>query len=151
MINDVDPVGKRGENKRVTEGFARNFLFPRNLAVLATEGSLKNMKLLQASWTRKTAKEKEAAKELAEKLNNLSIRVTKRAGDKGRLFGSVTNSELAELIQKETKIEVDKKSIVTDHIKELGQHEVIIKLAPEEVCACYVISSSPVTIGGHRG
>lgn len=131
LVKDIERFGKKGDIKRVTEGFARNFLFPRNMAVLPSPGTLKNFELLKASWTRHAVREKNAALELVKRLEGLSFRITKKAGEKGRLFGSVTNAELAELIHREAKIEIDKKAIVADHIKELGQHEVAIRLAPE--------------------
>lgn len=131
LIKDVEKIGKRGDSKRVTEGFARNFLFPRNLAVPATPGSMKNLKLIEVSWKRKELKEQEAVKLMAAKIDGISVRITKKAGEKGRLFGSVTSSEIAEAIQAESKITVDKKDIVVDHIKELGQHDVVVRFSGE--------------------
>lgn len=131
LIKDIDRVGKKGDTKRVTEGYARNFLFPRNLAVPLTEGSKKNVKLLEASWKRQEAKERDAAQALAQKIEGLTLRITKKSGEKGRLFGSVTSAEIAEAIHAESKVEIDKKTIVTDHIKELGQHDVTVRFSGE--------------------
>ena len=131
LIKDLVNLGKRGDVKRVTEGYARNYLFPRNIAVLASPGSMKNLSLVKTSWVKKAAKEKEAAQMLAAKLGGATIKVTKRAGEKGRLFGSVTNSEIAEMIKKELSVEIDRKLIQSDHIKELGQHDITVRLAPE--------------------
>jgi large subunit ribosomal protein L9 len=131
LVKDVERFGKKGDTKRVTEGYARNFLFPRHLAVVATDGAKKHLELMKVSWTRHEAREKEAANELAKKLQGMTFRITKKSGDKGRLFGSVTNTEVAEMIHREAKVTIDKKSITVDHIKELGQHEVTVKLAPE--------------------
>lgn len=131
LIKDIDRVGKKGDTKRVTEGYARNFLFPRSLAVPLTEGSQKNVKLLEASWKRQEAKERDAAQALAQKIEGLNLRITKKSGEKGRLFGSVTSAEIAEAINVAAKVEIDKKSIVTDHIKELGQHDVVIRFSGE--------------------
>ncbi len=131
LIKDIDRVGKKGETKRVTEGYARNFLFPRHLAVPLTEGSQKNLKLVEVSWKRQEEKEREAFQAMAKKIDGLSLRITKKAGEKGRLFGSVTNAEIAEAIAAETKLEIDKKDIVTEHIKELGQHDVVVRFSGE--------------------
>jgi large subunit ribosomal protein L9 len=131
LIKDLVNLGKRGDVKRVTEGYARNFLFPRNIAVLASPGSLKNLALVKTSWVKKAAKEKEAAQQLAAALSSATIKITKRAGEKGRLFGSVTNSEIVEMIKKDLHIDIDRKLIQSEHIKELGQHDIVVRLAPE--------------------
>ncbi|MBF0499923.1 MAG: 50S ribosomal protein L9 [Candidatus Riflebacteria bacterium] len=127
LIRNVDRVGTKGETKRVTEGYARNFLFPRSLAVPLTPGAISHLNLVKVSWERKAAKEKNAIEVLAQKINGLTVRITKKAGDKGRLFGSVTSSELSDMIKKESGIEIDKHQIIADHIKELGQHEVNVR------------------------
>lgn len=131
LLKDVERIGKKGEAKKVTEGYARNFLFPRRLAVPMTEGAVRNIKLLEASWKRKAQKDLEAMVEMAKKIDGLSVRISKKAGEKGRLFGSVTSAEIAEAIHNATKIEVDKKNIIADHIKELGQHEVTIRFTAD--------------------
>lgn len=76
-------------------------------------------------------KEKEAVKLMAEKIEGLSIRITKKAGDKGRLFGSVTSAEIADAILAASRITIDKKDLVVDHIKELGQHDVVVRFSGE--------------------
>lgn len=131
MINTVPRVGRKGEFKNVAEGFARNFLFPRNFAIPATEGAKKHLELMKTSWEKQAAREKAMYSEMAEKIEGLTITLTKRAGDKGRLFGSVTSAELADEISKATKVDVDKKLIVADHIKETGEHSVTIRFTGE--------------------
>ncbi|OQA08181.1 MAG: 50S ribosomal protein L9 [bacterium ADurb.Bin374] len=128
LIQNVGSVGKRGETKRVAEGYARNFLFPRNLAVPVTPGTMKNLEMLKHSWKRQEVKEKEEAQAVAKKIDGLTIKITRKSGEKGRLFGSVTNTEIAELIGKKIDMQLDKRSVVVDHIKELGEHEVSVKL-----------------------
>lgn len=128
LIQNVGNIGKRGETKRVAEGYARNFLFPRNLAVPVTPGALKNIEMLKHSWKRQEVKEQEEAKAIAAKIDGLTIKIIRKSGDKGRLFGSVTNTEIAELISKKTDIQIDKRSVVLEHIKDLGEHEVTVKL-----------------------
>lgn len=128
LIQNVGSVGKRGETKRVAEGYARNFLFPRNLAVPITPGTMKNLEMLKHSWKRQEVKEKEEAQALAKKIDGLTIKIIRKSGEKGRLFGSVTNTEIAELIGKKIDMQLDKRTVVVDHIKELGEHEVTVKL-----------------------
>jgi large subunit ribosomal protein L9 len=127
MINNVPRVGRKGEFKVVAEGYARNYLFPRNLAIPATAGAKKHFELMKSSWEKQLMREQEMFAEKAEKIEGTTITITKKAGDKGRLFGSVTSTELVEEIKNASGIEVDKKLVVADHIKELGEHTVSIK------------------------
>lgn len=131
LIDNIERVGKKGQTIKVTEGYARNYLFPRNLAVPMTPGTVRHLELMKKSWQVQEQKEKAAATQAAAKLEGLTIRITKKAGDKGRLFGSVTTAELAELISSQSDIKVDRKQIQTDHLKELGQHDVVVKIAGE--------------------
>ncbi|MBF0408414.1 MAG: 50S ribosomal protein L9 [Candidatus Riflebacteria bacterium] len=129
LTNDVDRLGRKGDKKKVSEGYARNFLFPRSLAVRITDGVMSHHKLVQASWAKKALKEKNAAQEIANKIEGHTLKVYKRSGDKGRLFGSVTSTELVELIKKEIGVEIDKRHLITDHIKELGQYDLTAKIS----------------------
>ena len=131
MINTVPQIGKKGEFKHVAEGYARNYLFPRKLAVPATEGAKKNFELVKTAWEKQVAREKQAFTEMAEKLNDLTVTITKRAGDKGRLFGSITSTALVEEIKKATGLEIDRKLVVADHIKEVGEHTITIRFTAE--------------------
>jgi len=127
MINTVPRVGRKGEFKNVAEGFARNYLFPRNFAIPATEGAKKHLDLMKTSWEKQAAREKQAYLDMAGKIQGLVLKLTRKAGDKGRLFGSVTSAELAEEIGKLAKVDLDKKLVVADHIKEVGEHDVTIR------------------------
>lgn len=127
MINNVPRVGRKGEFKKVAEGYARNFLFPRNFAIPATEGAKKHLDLMKNSWEKQAAREKQAYLDMAGKIEGLVLKLTRRAGDKGRLFGSVTSAELAEEINKAASVNIDKKLVVADHIKEVGEHSVTIR------------------------
>ena len=131
LINNVPRVGIKGQVLKVAEGYARNFLFPRNLAIPATAGAKKHLNLMKTSWDKQALREKEAYQEMAAKVEGLTIKVTKKAGDAGRLFGSVTSAELAEKISSEAKIDVDKKLVVADHIKEVGEHDITIRFTGE--------------------
>ena len=131
MINTVPQIGRKGEFKHVAEGHARNYLFPRKLAVPATEGAKKNFELVKTAWEKQVARERQAYTDMAEKLNELTVTITKRAGDKGRLFGSITSSELVDEIKKATGLEIDKKLVIADHIKEVGEHSIAIRFSGE--------------------
>jgi len=131
MINNVPRVGVKGELKNVAEGFARNFLFPRHFAIPATEGAKKHLKLMKTSWEKQAMREKQAYLDMAGKIEGLVLKITRKSGDKGRLFGSVTSAELASEISKAAKVDIDKKLVVADHIKELGEHSVTIRFTGE--------------------
>ncbi len=131
MINTVPRVGRKGELKKVTEGFARNYLFPRNYAIPATEGARKHLNLMKNSWEKQAVREKQAFMDMAAKIEGLTLKLTRKAGDKGRLFGSVTSNELAEEINKLAHVDIDKKLVVADHIKEVGEHAVTIRFTGE--------------------
>lgn len=131
MINTVPRVGRKGEFKNVAEGFARNYLFPRNYAIPATDGAKKHLDLMKTSWEKQAVREKQAYMDMAAKIEGLVLKLTRKAGDKGRLFGSVTSTELAEEINKLAKVTIDKKLVVADHIKELGEHSVTIRFTGE--------------------
>lgn len=127
MINNVPRVGRKGELKSVAEGYARNFLFPRNFAIPATEGAKKHLQLMKSSWEKQAIREKQAYLDMASKIEGLVLKITRKSGDKGRLFGSVTSAELASEISKAAKVDIDKKLVVADHIKEIGEHSVTIR------------------------
>ena len=129
MINTVPQIGRKGEFKQVAEGYARNYLFPRKLAVPATEGAKKNFELVKTAWEKQVARERQTYTEMAAKLNDLTVTITKRAGDKGRLFGSITSSELVDEIKKATGLDIDKKLVIADHIKEVGEHSIAIRFS----------------------
>jgi large subunit ribosomal protein L9 len=139
MINNVPRVGRKGEFKKVAEGFARNYLFPRNFAIPASEGAKKHLDLMKNSWEKQAAREKQAYLDMAGKINGLVLKITRKAGDKGRLFGSVTSSELAEEINKTTGVSIDKKLVVADHIKEVGEHSVSIRFTGEVKASLKVV------------
>ena len=130
LKQDIKGVGREGEIKEVKGGHARNFLLPRGLAVVADAGAIKN-------WERHRDKREERdramradAEATAARLRELQLQIAVRAGEKNRLFGSVTNREIAELIAREG-IEVDRHAIhLTEPIKTVGDHRVSVHLMP---------------------
>jgi large subunit ribosomal protein L9 len=128
LKQDVAKIGKKGELLEVKEGYARNFLIPNGLAVEASGGALKQIEEEKKAQDRKKAKEKEGAQLLAKKIEDLSIQIKHKAGEEGRLFGSITSAEIAESL-KQKGFDIDKKKIVLDEpIRLLGDYTVKVKL-----------------------
>jgi large subunit ribosomal protein L9 len=129
---DVKGQGKKGEIKEVSEGYARNFLFPRKLAVEATEGNLNAWKEMKRREEARQKQERQQAQALAEKLKDLQITIRAKAGEGGRLFGAVTSKQISEQLKQEHGLKVDKKKIqLEDPIRVLGVTRVPVKLHPE--------------------
>ncbi len=129
LLKDVKGLGKKGEVANASDGYARNFLFPKNLATEATEGNMKTLKQQKTSQKLKKEQELEEAKELAKKLEKTTIEITAKAGEGGRLFGSVTSKDLAEALKKQHKVNIDKRKInLPEPIRELGVRHVEVKV-----------------------
>ena len=133
LQQDVSGQGKKGQLVNVSDGYARNYLLPRNLAVLATEGNVKVMKQQEKAKLKKHEEDKAQAQAVAGQLEGVVVRITARSGgDGGKLFGSVTSKEIAEALLEQHGIEIEKHKIVQDeHIKTFGPHEVKCKLGFE--------------------
>lgn len=131
LLQDVKNVGKKGDVVNSSDGYARNYLFPRKLAEEATDSNLHVLNAKKETERRKKLAEIEAAQKLAEELKGKEIKIEAKSGDNGKLFGAITSKDVAELIKKQYKIEVDKKKVVMDTIKLAGTYEVEIKLYPE--------------------
>ena len=132
LLQDVKALGKKGDVVEVSEGYARNMLLKKGMGKEATSGNMNDLKLQKAN-AEKVAKElQEAAEILGRELKDKEIRVAVKAGDGGRVFGSVSSKEIAEEIKRQLGREVDKKKILLDSpIKTLGVTEVSIKLHPK--------------------
>lgn len=131
LKEDVDNLGQKGEIVHVAPGYARNFLFPRTLAVAATEGNVKNLKHFIASAEKKREAEREDAQKIAEKLAAVEIKIEAKAGEKNRLFGSVTGQQIAEAINAVMGLKLDKKKVAAGGgIKMLGKHKVMVTVYP---------------------
>ena len=126
---DIKGVGKKDEVINASDGYARNYLFPKNLAVEANSENMSKLKAKQESNAFKKSKEKESAMELAQKLERILLKVQVRTGENGKIFGGVSSKEIAENLNKDYKYVVDKKKIdLKEPIKELGTRTVDIKL-----------------------
>ncbi len=129
LLQDIKGLGKEGEIANVKDGYARNYLLPRKLVVEATEGNLKALAEQKVSQELKQQQEIEEAKDIAIKLEESPIEITTKAGEGGKLFGSVTSKDLAEALEKQHKIKIDRKKIVLpEPIRELGIRDVEVKL-----------------------
>ncbi len=127
LIENVSKLGVRGDVVTVKDGYARNFLLPRKLALPVTAGNKRQIELEKERAEKIKAKEIAAANELKGKLEGITLAVTKKAGDHGHLFGSVTNGEVAELL-KAKGFEVDRHAISLPHVKDLGTYPVEVRL-----------------------
>lgn len=131
LLQDVKGQGKKGQIKEVSEGYAANFLFPRGLARMATEGNVKTLENQNAAELKRKEKEKEDAIELGKKLEELMVEIKAKAGEGGRLFGAITSKQIAEALSK-MSIKIDKRKIeLEDPIRSLGVTQVPVKLHSE--------------------
>ena len=129
LLADIKNVGKKDEILNANDGYARNFLFPKKLAVVATPDNLKKLNDKKASEAHKKELDKQKAKEIAEKINKLELELKVKAGENGKIFGGITAKEISEELKKQNNIEVDKKKIVLlETIKTLGKFTIDIKL-----------------------
>ena len=126
---DIKGVGKKDQVINASDGYVRNFLFPKNLAVEANNENMSKLKAQENSKAYKKEQEKEEAKKIAEKLAGIQLKVLVKAGENGKIFGGVSAKEVSDLLKEEYKIEVDKKKIeLKETIKTLGVRTLTIKL-----------------------
>lgn len=129
LRQDIKGVGKKDQVINAADGYARNFLFPKNLAVPADEGNMNNLKAKNESVAFKKSEDLKEAKEIAEKMKKITVKIPVKIGDNGRLFGAVTAKEIAEALKKDYGINVDKKKVLlSESIKVAGVTKVDIKL-----------------------
>jgi len=129
LRTDVEGVGHRGDIVDVADGYGRNFLVPKGLAVLANDGIAVQAKAMRRSRDHRDAADREAAEEVATRLVSTPITVVAHAAEEGRLFGSVTSADLAEAVLAQTGVDIDRKQFLLDeHIKDTGTHTVMVKL-----------------------
>ncbi|MGL5695126.1 MAG: 50S ribosomal protein L9 [Peptostreptococcaceae bacterium] len=129
LLKDVKGTGKKGEVKEVSDGYARNFLLPKKMAVVADNSSMKELTEKNKSVENKAQKEYEAAVELGKQMEEMNIAIYSKAGEGGRLFGSITSKEIAEQLKKQHDVVVDKRKILLNEpIRNLGSMFVEIKI-----------------------
>ena len=131
LKSDVKGLGKKSEKVNVSDGYARNFLFPRGLAAEANAQTLSEMKNKQSSEQFKADEELKAAKASAEKINNNTVVLKAKGGANGKLFGSVTAKEIAVVVSNQFNVKVDKRKITVDDIKTFGTYNTQVRLHPQ--------------------
>ena len=131
LLADVKGQGKKDQIVEVSDGYARNFLFPKKLATEATASALNDLKGQNEAFAYKKETELNAAKEMQEKLSGLTVTISAKAGANDRLFGSVTNKDVAEALLNQHHVKIDKRRFEMQDIKNAGTYTVTVKLYPE--------------------
>ncbi len=131
LKSDVKGLGKKGEKVSVSEGYARNFLFPRGLAAEMNAQLVSELKNKQSSEKFRADEELKAAKAFAEKINGQTVVIKAKGGANGKLFGSVTAKEIATLVSAQFSVKVDKRKITVDDIKSFGTYNTQVRLHPQ--------------------
>ena len=131
LLQDVKKLGKKGDVIEASDGYARNFLFPRKLAEQATDNAMHIVNTKKENERKKKLAEIEAAQKLAAELKGQEITIDAKSGENGRLFGAITNKDIAEVVNNKFNLSIDKKKIVMETIKVAGSYNIEIKLYPE--------------------
>ncbi|MGM9632480.1 MAG: 50S ribosomal protein L9 [Eubacteriales bacterium] len=144
LTQDVKGQGKKDQIIEVSDGYARNFLLPKKLAVIADAKAVNEAKNKEASKLHKIETEKAEAKAIADKLSKTTVKITESAGNDNRLYGAVTSKDIAERLAREHGITVDKKKIVmAEPIKTFGTYKVEVKLYGAEIVGTLTVQVSP--------
>jgi len=132
LLQDVKGHGRKGDVVNASDGYARNYLLPNNLAIEATSKNLSDLNNKKAAENKRKEKELEEARKLADTISKLEVVVKAKCGDNGKLFGSVTNKEIADTLKAKHNINIDKKKIVLpEPIRSLGAFQLEVKVYPE--------------------
>ncbi|MBU5454296.1 50S ribosomal protein L9 [Caproiciproducens sp. MSJ-32] len=131
LLQDVKKLGKKGDVVNISDGYARNFLFPRKLAEEANDTNMHILNMKKENERKKKLAEIEEAQKLAAELKDKIIKLEVKSGDNGKLFGAITSKDIAERINKDFNLKIDKKKIVMDTIKLTGEYDIEVKLYPE--------------------
>ncbi|GAB6179206.1 50S ribosomal protein L9 [Desulfotomaculum defluvii] len=131
LLQDVNKLGKKGDIVNVSEGYARNFLYPKNFAAPATDSKLKELKTQKQNQAAKKQREEQEAKELAAKISDLTVVLKAKVGEAGRLFGAINNKDIADGLKEQHNYVIDKKKIILkEPIKSLGNYKITVKIHP---------------------
>ncbi|GEC92475.1 50S ribosomal protein L9 [Brevibacillus formosus] len=131
FLQDVKGQGKKGEIKDLSEGYVRNFLLPKKLVKEATDSNVKTLDAQKRSEDKRKEQEKLDAQELGKKLEELTVKVAGKAGEGGRLFGAISSKQVAQALEDQFKIKVDKRKLEMDAIRALGVTQIKVKLHNE--------------------
>ncbi|MCA1552855.1 MAG: 50S ribosomal protein L9, partial [Chloroflexi bacterium] len=129
LTKDVEQLGKAGELKRVARGYARNYLFPRGLATVPTEGAMRQVEIISKAEAKRGAKLSADARATAEKMSATPLEFTAKVGEQGRLYGSITSQDIADALSQKLGAEVDRRKIeLAEPLKQVGEHTVNVRL-----------------------
>jgi large subunit ribosomal protein L9 len=128
LLEEVINLGQAGRVVTVADGYARNYLIPRGLAKVATEGALREAEQIRKAGERKRVRLVADAQSLAQRINEIALTFQARAGETGKLYGSITTADLAEGLERELGQEIDRRKIISDPLRQVGDHEVEIRL-----------------------
>ncbi|MBG9796694.1 50S ribosomal protein L9 [Brevibacillus laterosporus] len=128
FLKDVKGQGKKGEIKELSEGYVRNFLLPRGLVKEATDGNVKNLEAQKKSEDKRKEQEKLEAQQLAEKMNEMTVKIKGKAGEGGRLFGAISSKQVVEALEEQFNVKVDKRKLDMEPIRSLGVTQIKTKL-----------------------
>jgi large subunit ribosomal protein L9 len=142
LLKDVFKLGRAGDVKRVADGYGRNFLMPQGLAVLATPGALKQVDRIKTQATVQRNALNEELGSVAEQLNGMVLPFTARASETGKLYGSITSQMIADSISEKTGVEINKRQVFSQPLKEVGEHAVEIRLTVDLIPEVTVIINS---------
>ncbi len=131
LLQDIKDLGKKDTVVSVSDGYARNFLFPRKLAKEATDGALKDVAIKESAKAHHKNEEVKAANELKSKIHEKEVVLTAKAGKEGKLFGAITTKDVSVALKDQLKINIDKKKLVMNDIKTYGSFECTVKIYPE--------------------
>jgi large subunit ribosomal protein L9 len=133
LIKDVYKLGRAGDVKKVADGFGRNFLLPQKLAILATPGAMKTSEKIRAQGEVQRAKLNSELKDLADHVNGITLTFSAKAGETGKLYGSITTQDVAAAIMEQTRYEVKRQQIDMQPIRELGEYKAHVRLTMDLV------------------
>ncbi|QIA28101.1 50S ribosomal protein L9 [Thermaerobacter sp. PB12/4term] len=140
LLQDVKGLGRKGDIKDVADGYARNFLLPKGLAREATREVLNQIQQQEAARQRRARQELEQARSLAHRLDGRAVEVRARAGESGRLFGSVTSQDVVEALARTFGVKIDRKRVeLPEPLRQLGSYDVVLRLHPEVTCRITVV------------
>lgn len=134
LRQDVDGVGRRGDIVSVADGHARNFLLPKGMAIVATDGAVNQANAMRKARDLREAADREAAGTIAEALTAKTFTIKAKAGNEGRLFGSVTNGDIADALAEQGGVRLDRKKIVVQPIRTTGSHSAVVRLHADVEC-----------------
>ena len=131
LLQDVKSIGKKDQLVNVSDGYARNFLFPRKLAKEATQGAINDVKTKESAKAHHKQEEINAANEVKAKIDGKIVALKAKAGKEGKLFGAVTSKDVAAEMKQQLGVDIDKKKLVMDDIKLFGSYDCAVKIYPE--------------------